>query len=104
LSFVFIALVAALMVTMECGIAPRATASARYYQDQKGRLPQGGGMPDNTAYFRRMLNSIENHIDAVRKAHVENTRRRDLFEMAKTDKDLAQRLDALRGRGVRFLI
>ena len=61
-------------------------------------------MPDNTAYFRRMLNSIENHIDAVRKAHIENTRRRDLFEMAKTDKDLAQRLDALRGRGVRFLI
>jgi len=56
-----------------------------------------------------MLNSIKNHIDAAGKAHVEirvvdHAAGVDLVEIAKTDKDLAQRLDALRNEGVRFLI
>jgi hypothetical protein len=56
-----------------------------------------------------MLNSIKNHVDAVGKVHVEvrvvdHAAGVDLFEMAKTDKDLAQQLDALRSQGVRFRI
>jgi len=102
-------LVGALMVTMECGIAPASTAPAGYYQDQKVVYHNDGGMPDNAAYFRRLLNSIKNHIEAVGKTHVEicvvdHAAGVDLFEMATTDKDLAQRLDALRSQGVLFLI
>jgi hypothetical protein len=31
-----------------------------------------GGAPDNAAYFKRMLNSIKNHIEAVGKDLIES--------------------------------
>ncbi len=71
LSVAFVALVAALMVTMGWSIGPVSAAPAGYYQDQKVAYHNDGGMPDNAAYFRRMLKSIKNHIDAVGKAFVE---------------------------------
>src|SRR5260221_4666001 len=97
------------MVTMGWSIGPVSAAPAGYYQDQKVVYHNDGGMPDNAAYFRRMLISIKNHIDAVGKAQVEirvvdHAAGVDLFEMARTDNDLAQRLDALRSQDVRFLI
>ena len=38
--------------------------------------PNDGGAPDNAAYFKRMLNSIKNHIEAVGKNLIETPRRR----------------------------
>jgi len=35
-----------------------------------------GGAPDNAAHFKRMLNSIKNHIEAVGKNLIETPRRR----------------------------
>ena len=54
LSVAFVALVAALMVTMGWSIGPVSAAPAGYYQDQKVVYHNDGGMPDNAAYFRRM--------------------------------------------------
>lgn len=84
-------------------------APAGYYTDQKVVYHNNGGSPDNATYFKRMLNSIKNHIDAVGKDHVEirvvdHGAGVDLFQMAQVDENLAGRLDALRAQGVRFLI
>src|SRR5258708_7408700 len=43
----------------------------RYYQDQKVVYHNDSGAPDNAAYFKGMLNSIKNHIEAVRKDLIE---------------------------------
>ena len=80
-----------------------------YYQDQKVVYHNDGGGPDNASYFKRMLNSIQNHIEAVGKEHVEirvvdHGSGLELFQLAYTNKDLATRLDDLRGAGVRFLV
>lgn len=84
-------------------------APAGYYTDQKVVYHNNGGAPDNATYFKRMLNSINNHIEAVGKDHVEirvvdQGAGIDLFQMADGDKDLARQVDALRAKGVRFLI
>jgi intracellular sulfur oxidation DsrE/DsrF family protein len=86
-----------------------SAAPAGYYQDQKVVYHNDGGGPDNSAYFKRMLNSIKNHIAAAGKDHVEirvvdHGAGVDLFQAAKTDKELGGRLDALRADGVRFLV
>ena len=80
-----------------------------YYQDQKVVYHNDGGRPDNASYFMRMLNSIHNHIEAVGKEHVEirvvdHGGGLELFQLANTNKELASRLDDLRGARVRFLI
>jgi uncharacterized protein len=109
MSAAFVAIGVALMLTMGWSAKAVNAAPAGYYQDQKVVYHNDGGAPDNAAYFRRMLNSIKNHIDAVGKDHVEirvvdHGSGVDLFEMARTDKDLAGRLDALRGLDAHFLI
>lgn len=88
---------------------PAAAPSANYYQDQKVVYHNNGGGVDNAAYFRKMLNSIKNHIEAVGKEHVDirvvdHAGGVELFLLANSDKELASRLDALRSQGVRFLI
>ena len=86
-----------------------AAEPSGYYQDQKVVYHNDGGGPDNSAYFKRMLNSIRNHIEAVGKEHIEirvvdHGGGVELFQMANVDKDLASGLDTLRDQGVRFLI
>ena len=88
---------------------PVQAAPAGYYRDQKVVYQNDGGMPDEAAYFRRMLGSIKNHIDAVGQGHVEIRvvgfgDGVDLLRMAVTDRDIAGRVDALRAQGVRFLV
>jgi intracellular sulfur oxidation DsrE/DsrF family protein len=80
-----------------------------YYRDQKVVYHNDGGGPDNAAYFKRILNTIQNHIEAVGKEHVEirvvdHGGGVELFQMARSEKELAGRLDSLREQGVRFLI
>ena len=84
-------------------------APASYYADQKVVYHNGGGSPDGSAYFRRLLANLRNHVEAVGKAHVEIrvVSLGDgvaLFQSAANDKELAGRIDALKGMGVRFLI
>lgn len=48
--------------------APTVNAvPAGYYSDQKVVYHNDGGTPDNATYFKRMLTSINNHIEAVGK-------------------------------------
>ncbi|HEY8063598.1 MAG TPA: DsrE family protein [Methylosinus sp.] len=99
----------ALMV-LASGLGWRAMAEpADYYKDQKVVYHNDGGGPDNAAYFKRMLNSIKNHIEAVGERHVEirvvdHAGGVELFQLANADKELAARLDALKAQGVRFLV
>jgi len=84
-------------------------APAGYYTDQKVVYHNDGGAPDNATYFKRMLNSINNHVAAVGRDHIEirvvnHGSGLDLFQLANDDKDLARQVDVLRGEGVRFLI
>ncbi|CAX22389.1 conserved protein of unknown function [Methylorubrum extorquens DM4] len=84
-------------------------ASPGYYASQKVVYHNDGAPPDNGAYFKRLLGNIRNHVEALGREKVE-IRVVDhgdglvLFQMAKDDRDLAGRIDALKAMGVRFLI
>ena len=106
---IFAALFAAVLMTVGWSAGDVNAAPAGYYQDQKVIYHNDGGGPDNAAYFKRMLNSIKNHIEAVGKDHIEirvvdHSAGVDLFQIAQTDKLLAGQIDYLRAQGVRFLI
>ena len=106
---IFAALFAAILMTVGWSAGDVNATPAGYYQDQKVVYHNDGGGPDNAAYFKRMLNSIKNHIEAVGKDHIEirvvdHGAGVDLFQMAQTDKLLAGQIDYLRAQGVRFLI
>jgi intracellular sulfur oxidation DsrE/DsrF family protein len=106
---IFAALFAAVLMTVGWSAGDVNAAPAGYYQDQKVVYHNDGGGPDNAAYFKRMLNSIKNHIEAVGKDHIEirvvnHSAGVDLFQIAQTDKLLAGQIDYLWAQGVRFLI
>ncbi len=103
------AIFAALLMTFGWSAQKANAEETGYYRDQKVVYHNDGGGPDNAAYFKRMLNSIRNHIEAVGREHVEirvvdHGGGVELFQMANSEKELASRLDALREQGVRFLI
>jgi intracellular sulfur oxidation DsrE/DsrF family protein len=105
----FKTLLAAAMTLLAWSATTVNAAPASYYTDQKVVYHNNGGAPDNATYFKRMLNSINNHVEAVGKDHVEirvvdHGAGVDLFQMAQSDKDLAKQIDALREKGVRFLV
>jgi intracellular sulfur oxidation DsrE/DsrF family protein len=106
---IFAALFAAVLMTVGWSAGDVNAAPSGYYQDQKVVYHNDGGGPDNAAYFKRMLDSIKNHIEAVGKDHIEirvvdHSAGVDLFQIAQTDKLLAGQIDYLRAQGVRFLI
>lgn len=85
------------------------TAPPGYFKPQKVVYHNDGGSPDNAAYFKRMLNSMKNHVDALGKVEldirvVDHGGGVDMFQLANTEKDIADRIDALKASGVRFLI
>ncbi|WP_026597985.1 MULTISPECIES: DsrE family protein [Methylocystaceae] len=98
------------LTVLAAGLGGRSMAEpADYYKDQKVVYHNDGGGPDNVAYFKRMLNSIKNHIEAVGKDHVEirvvdHASGVEMFQIARADKEIAARLDALKAQGVRFLV
>ncbi len=109
MKFLAAVLLAAILASPGLRFETAQAQSAPYYQDQKVVYHNDGGGPDNASYFRRMLNSIRNHVEAVGKDHVEirvvdHGAGVELFQLANGDKDLASRLDGLRKVGVRFLI
>lgn len=101
-------LILGLLLTAFCATSIHA-APAGYYVDQKVVYHNDGGFPDNPTYFKRLLNNLRNHVEAVGKDHVE-IRVVDhgdgvvLFQMAQTDEKLAQAIDARKADGVHFLI
>ncbi|MBI1181384.1 MAG: hypothetical protein GC201_12570 [Alphaproteobacteria bacterium] len=85
-----------------------APPPAGYYALQKVVYQNDGGYPDDHTYFEHLLRSIEAHIEATG-GHVEIrvvnfAAGVKLFRMAKTDTALADGIDRLRAKGVRFLI
>jgi intracellular sulfur oxidation DsrE/DsrF family protein len=85
-----------------------AAVPAGYYAFQKVVYQNDGGLPDDRAYFGQLLRNVGAHLDAtggrVEIRVVSFARGVSLFQMARTDPELAARLDALRARGVRFLV
>jgi intracellular sulfur oxidation DsrE/DsrF family protein len=83
-------------------------APAGYYTVQKVVYQNDGGMPDPGAYFERLLRNIGNHIQAVGgKVEIRVVDFGDgvkPFVTAKTDAALAAKIDALKAKGVKFLI
>ncbi len=89
-------------------LTAQAEAPAGYYSFQKVVYQNDGGWPDDHAYFTRLLRNLTNHLNAVDgRAQIDVVdfgAGVKLFQMANTDQSLAASIDALRGRGVRFLM
>lgn len=85
-----------------------APPPAGYYVFQKVVYQNDGGAPDDHAYFERLLRNIGGHIEAtngnVEIRVVSFASGVKLLLMAKTDASLASSVDALRAKGVRFLV
>jgi intracellular sulfur oxidation DsrE/DsrF family protein len=85
-----------------------AVTPAPYYVFQRVVYQNDGGLPDNRAYFVRILHHISAHIAAtdgqVEIRVVNFASGVTMFQMAKTDNDLRTQIDALRAKGVKFLI
>ena len=81
---------------------------APYYTFQRVVYQNDGGMPDNHAYFARLLHHIGAHIAAtdgkVEIRVVNFAAGVTLFQMAATDADLRGQIDGLRAKGERFQI
>jgi len=88
---------------------PSGTATpAPYYVFQHVVYQNDGGMSDNRAYFGRILHHIAAHIAAtdgkVEIRVVNFAAGVTMFQMARTDEDLRTQIDALRAKGVKFLV
>ena len=85
-----------------------APVQAGYFVHQKVLYQNDGGLPDDKAYFAFILRNMTNHIEAtggdVEIRVVSFGRGVQMFVDAKTDAALAAQIDALRAKGVRFLI
>ena len=84
-------------------------ALADSYGEQKVVYHNSGAGPEDPTYFKRMLVNISNHIKAVGEDNLElvvvaHGDGLDMLQQAKTDPDLAARIDTLKGKGVRFLV
>lgn len=103
-------MLAVVLATMGIGaVRAGSEAPVGYYAAQKVVYHNGGGGPDGSVYFKRLLANLRNHVEAVGKAHVEIRVVSlgdgvGLFQSAANDKELAGRIDALKGMGVRFLV
>jgi intracellular sulfur oxidation DsrE/DsrF family protein len=100
-------IVAALLMFAQPALC--ASGPPGYYADQKVVYHNEGSFSDNPTYFKYLLGHLKNHIDAVGDGHVKISvvdlgPGVTLLQLANNDKDLAQKIDALKGRGVRFLI
>jgi intracellular sulfur oxidation DsrE/DsrF family protein len=81
---------------------------AGYYAFQKVVYQNDSGWQDDRGYFERLLRNLAAHIAAtdgkVEIRVVSFSAGVKLFQLAKTDAELAVSLDGLRSKGVRFLV
>jgi len=116
-SFVrLVALIAAVMtVASACvhvqttkDVTVTAPPSDSYYQFQKVVYQNSGGLPDDRAYFLRVLRNIGAHVAAtegnVEIRLVSFSGGVKVFQQAKTDPELAKAIDAVREKKVRLLL
>lgn len=91
-----------------CLAATPSGATAPYYVFQRVVYQNDGGLPDNRAYFGRILHHIAAHIAAtdgqVEIRVVNFASGVTMLQMARTDGELRAQIDALRAKGVKFLI
>ncbi|HOY77609.1 MAG TPA: DsrE family protein [Hyphomonadaceae bacterium] len=117
MSFVrFAVLVASVAIaTSACGhvkatneAAAAAPASESYYQFQRVVYQNSGGLPDDRAYFLRVLRNIGAHVAAtegnVEIRLVSFSGAVKVFQQAKSDPELAKAIDAVREKKVRLLV
>lgn len=103
-------MLAVILATLGVGaVQAGAEAPAGYYADQKVVYHNGGGGPEGTTYFERLLGNLRYHVKAFGKEHVEIRvvslgDAVALFQSAANDKELAARIDARKVVGVRFLV
>lgn len=102
MSLMRIALAAAFVLT--AGLAPAVAAD---YPEQKVVYHNNG--PADADYYRQILGNVRNHLDAVGDENIEllvigNGDGLLMLQQASADPELAERIDVLRERGVRFLI
>jgi hypothetical protein len=85
-----------------------APASDSTYQFQKVVYQNSGGLPDDRAYFLRVLRNIGAHVAAtegnVEIRLVSFSGGVKVFQQAKTDPELAKAIDAVREKNVRLLV
>jgi intracellular sulfur oxidation DsrE/DsrF family protein len=109
-----VAFAAALALTL-AGVAPAFAADpmtdpppAGYFVFQKVVYQNDGGLPDDKAYFNRLMHHLSAHLEAtggkVEIRVVSFASGVTMFQMAKSDPALAKAIDDLRGKGVRFLV
>lgn len=83
-------------------------AAGGYYQFQRVVYQNSGGLPDDRAYFLRVLRNIGAHISAtegnVEISLVSFSGGVKVFRDAKTDPELAKAIDAALAKKVRFLV
>lgn len=88
--------------------ASQAAVDAPYYQFQKAVYQNSGGLPDDRAYFLRVLRNIGAHIMAtegnVEIALVSFSAGVKVFQQAKTDPELAKAIDGALEKKVRLLV
>jgi intracellular sulfur oxidation DsrE/DsrF family protein len=91
------------------GGATAPAAAGDYYVFQRVVYQNSGGLPDDKAYFQRLLRNVGAHVSAtegkVEIRVVSFSAGVKVFQTAKTDPDLAKAIDAARATGkVKFLI
>ena len=96
-------------VTSGGPVASQTTmASDDYYQFQQVVYQNSGGLPDDRAYFLRVLRNIGAHIAAtegnVEIRLVSFSGGVKVFQQAKSDPELAKAIDGVREKGVRLLV
>ncbi len=88
--------------------AAAAPAGESYYQFQKVVYQNSGGLPDDRAYFLRVLRNIGAHIAAtegnVEIRLVSFSGGVKVFQQAKSDPELAKAIDGVREKKVRLLL
>jgi intracellular sulfur oxidation DsrE/DsrF family protein len=112
----FVALVAAVVIVASACVHVQmknddfatASASESAYQFQKVVYQNSGGLPDDRAYFLRVLRNIGAHVAAtegnVEIRLVSFSGGVKVFQQAKTDPELAKAIDAVREKNVRLLV
>ncbi|MEQ1781203.1 MAG: DsrE family protein [Hyphomonadaceae bacterium] len=116
-SFVrLVALIAAVMTVASACVHVQTTndaivaapASDSYYQFQKVVYQNSGGLPDDRAYFLRVLRNIGAHVTAtegnVEIMLVSFSGGVKVFQQARTDPELAKAIDVVREKKVRLLL
>lgn len=111
-----VAIVAAVMTIATACVHVQSTqdvvttsqSSDSYYQFQKVVYQNSGGLPDDRAYFLRVLRNIGAHVTAtegnVEIKLVSFSGGVKVFQQAKTDPELAKAIDAVREKKVRLLL